>query len=130
MLVYVDAILIASLPKYATNAAGKFLESVYQMSDFGWPKDFLGFELDFGEDAEKNRYCIMHQERYINEMLENYSVEGRPALSPWEPGVDLIADDQAEEGWETDFDYRGFCGSAIYISTNSTGLQFHNKQVV
>ena len=124
MLVYVDAILIASLPKYATNAAGKFLESVYQMSDFG----FLGFELDFG--VEKNRYCIMHQERYINEMLENYSVEGRPALSPWEPGVDLIADDQAEEGWETDFDYRGFCGSAIYISTNSTGLQFHNKQVV
>ena len=54
MLVYVDDILIASLPKYATDATGKFLESVYQMSDFGWPKDFLGFELDFGEDAEKN----------------------------------------------------------------------------
>ena len=42
---------------------------------------------------------------------------GRTALTPWESGVDLIADDQAEDGWETDFDYRGFCGSAIYLRT-------------
>ena len=36
-LVYVDDILIVSLPKYATDATKKFLESAYQMSGFGWP---------------------------------------------------------------------------------------------
>ena len=36
-----------------------------------------------------------------------------------ESGVDLTADDQAEDGWETDFDYRGLCGSssATYLRT-------------
>ena len=117
MLVYVDDILIASAETYATDATGKFLESVYQMTDFGWPKDFLGFELDFGTDAEDNPYCIMHQTRYIKEMLNRYPVEGRPALSPWESGTDLTAADQAEEGWKSDFPYREFCGSAIYLRT-------------
>jgi hypothetical protein len=116
MLVYVDDILIASAETYATDATGKFLESVYQMTDFGWPKDFLGFELDFGMEEDKP-YCIMHQTRYIKEMLERYPVEGRPALSPWESGTDLTEADQAEEGWVSDFPYREFCGSAIYLRT-------------
>ena len=86
------------------------------MTDFGWPKDFLGFELDFGMEEDKP-YCIMHQTRYIKEMLERYPVEGRPALSPWESGTDLTEADQAEEGWVSDFPYREFCGSAIYLRT-------------
>ena len=53
MLVYVDDILIASAETYATNETGKFLESVYQMTDFGWPKDFLGFERDFDKDDQQ-----------------------------------------------------------------------------
>ena len=67
------------------------------MTDFGWPKDFLGFELDFGMEKDKP-YCIMHQTRYIKEMLERYPVEGRPVLSPWDSGTDLTEADQAEEG--------------------------------
>ena len=35
MMVYVDDILIASAETYATSATGKFLESIYQMNDFG-----------------------------------------------------------------------------------------------
>ena len=117
MLVYLDDILIASAETYATNETGKFLESVYQMTDFGWPKDFLGFELDFGKDAQENHYCVMHRTRYIKEMLDRYPVEDRPALSPWESGADITANDQAEEGWVSDFPYREFCGSAIYLRT-------------
>ena len=82
MPVHVDDILIASAETYATNETWNFLKSVYQMTDFGWPKGFLGFELDFGTDAEDNPYCIMHQTRHIKEMLDRYPVEGRPALSP------------------------------------------------
>ena len=55
----------------------KLVESVYQRTDFGWPKDSLGFELDFGMEKDKPD-CIMHQTRYIKEMLERYPVEGRP----------------------------------------------------
>ena len=103
MLVYVDDILIASAETYATNETGEFLESAYQMIDFEWPKDFLGFELDFGKDAQENPYCIMHRTRYIKEVLDRYPVEGRPALSPWESGADVTADDQTEEGLVSDF---------------------------
>ena len=35
MLVYMDDILISSAETYATSATGKFLESIYQMNDFG-----------------------------------------------------------------------------------------------
>ena len=73
------------------------------MTDFGWPKDFLGFELDFSTDAQNNPYCITHQTRYIKEMLDRCPVGGRPALSPWESGADITAADQAEEGWISDF---------------------------
>ena len=71
-----DDILIASAETDAIDATGKFLESVYQMTDFGWPTDFLGFELDFGMKKDKP-YCIIHQTRYIKEMLERNPVEGR-----------------------------------------------------
>ena len=71
------------------------------MIDFaiGWTKDFLGFELDFGMEKGKS-YCIslMHQTRYIKEILERYPVESRPALSPWESGTDLTEAGQVEEG--------------------------------
>ena len=66
------------------------------MTDFGWPKDFLGFELDFGIDAEDNPYCIVHQTRYTKEMLDRYPNGGRPVLSPWESGADITAAGQAE----------------------------------
>ena len=80
MLVCVDDILVACAEIYATDATGKLLDSVYHMTDFGWPKDFLGFELDFGTDAQDNPHCIIHQTRYIKELLDRYPVEGRPAL--------------------------------------------------
>ena len=74
-----DDSLVASAETYATDAAGKLLEPIYKRTDFGWPKDSLGFELDFGMEKDKPD-CIMHQARYIKEMLERYSVEGRPLL--------------------------------------------------
>ena len=74
-----DDSLVASAETCATYATRKVLESVHQMTDFGWPKDSLGFELDFGMEKDKPD-CIMHQARYIKEMLERYSVEGRPLL--------------------------------------------------
>ena len=94
MLVYVDDILIASAETYATDATGKSLEPVYQMTDFGWPTDFIGFGLDFGMEKDKP-CCIMHQTRYIKEVLEIYPMEGRPVLSPWDLGTDLTEADQA-----------------------------------
>ena len=42
MWAYADAILIASAETYATNETRNFLESVYRMTDFGWPTDFSG----------------------------------------------------------------------------------------
>ena len=50
-------------------------------------------------------------------MLERYPTEGRPALSPCESCTDLTEADQVEESWVTDFPYREFCGSAIYLHT-------------
>ena len=80
MLICVDASLVASADTCATNETWKFLESVYQKTNFGWPKDFLGFELDFGTDAENNRYCVMQPTRHFEEILNRYSIAGRPVF--------------------------------------------------
>ena len=118
MLVYVDDLFMVTPEDYAIQYAVAFFKRTYKMTDMGWPKDFLAFELEFGiDEATKLAYCIMHQSRYVHEILERYKVEGRPALSPWEHGSDLTASDQAEDGWTTDFPYREFCGSVIYLRT-------------
>lgn len=103
---YVDDTLVALAQTYATKEIRKLLESVYRMTDFGWPKGFLGFELVFGRDAQGNPYYSMHRTRYIKDMLDRYPVEGGPALLSCKSGADITAADRTEEAWITSFPFK------------------------
>ena len=99
MLVYVDDILVAGTDK-VTEEAARQMESVYKMTDFGRPKDFLGFEVEYTRASESESgqaWALLHQARHIQEMIERYGMpECRGTHSPWEEGINLSAADQAE----------------------------------
>ena len=130
LLVYVDDILVAgSLTGTAETEA--YLRSKYKMTVSGRPKDFLGFEVDYvrrGEDPTGNGYCILHQTRYVNEILERFGMtDARPIHSPWETGVMLSKADNAPEGEMIDFPYREFVGSVMYLRTRPDVTYTVNK---
>ena len=120
LLVYVDDILVAGSPT-GTAETEAYLRSKYKMTVSGRPQDFLGFEVDYvrrDEDPAGNGYCILHQTRYVHEILERYNMtDARPIHSPWETGVVLSKADNAPEGEMIDFPYREFVGSVMYLRT-------------
>jgi hypothetical protein len=91
------------------------------MTVSGRPKDFLDFEVDYArqdEDPAGNGYCILHQTRYVNEILERFNMtDARPIHSPWETGVVLSKADNAPGGEKIDSSYREFVGNVMYLRT-------------
>ena len=120
LLVYVDDIITVSTPETCEQVAD-YLKSEYQMEDFGRPKDFLGFEVDFVPSFEAEDgvgHCLLHQTRYVKELVEKYGLEdARAVSSPWETGVVLSSADTAPEDYDLEFPYRECCGSLIYLRT-------------
>ena len=120
LLVYVDDILVAGsdIGRSETEA---YLKTNYNMTVAGRPKDFLGFEVNYvrkGEDPNGKGYCILHQTRYVNELLERFdATEYKTIHSPWDSEAKLCKADEAAEGEKLDFPYREFCGAVIYLRT-------------
>ena len=125
LLVYVDDILVAGTDAGRRETA-EYLKENYNMTEAGSPKDFLGFEVDYvrkSESPEGSGYAILHQTRYVNEILERFKDHDRPdgrsriIHSPWEPSLQISKADEPEEGENIDFPYREFCGAVIYLRT-------------
>ena len=91
LLVYVDDILVARTTE-GCKATSRYLHTKYKMTDFGRPKDFLGFEIEYVKASESSTgkaYAILHQGRYVREILEKYSMtDAKPIGSPWKPPSD------------------------------------------
>ena len=125
LLVYVDDILVVGTDAGRRETA-EYLKENYNMTEAGRPRDFLGFEVDYvrkSECPEGSGYAILHQTRYVNEILERFKdydqPDGRSRIihSPWEPGLQISKADEPEEGEKIDFPYREFCGAVIYLRT-------------
>ena len=81
----------------------------------------LRFEVNYvrkGEDPNGKGYCILHQTRYVNELLERFdATEYKTIHSSWDSEAKLCKADEAAEGEKLDFPYREFCGAVIYLRT-------------
>ena len=123
--VYVDDILVAGTA-IGRRETAEYLKENYNMTEAGRPKDFLGFELEYvrkSEDPAGAGYAILHQTRYVNEILTRFKDHDQPdgrsrvVHSPWDPGLLISKSDEPEEGEKIDFPYREFCGAVIYLRT-------------
>ena len=125
LLLYVDDILVVGSDTVRSETVRSeteaYLKTNYNMTVAGRPTDFLGFEVIYvrkGEDPSGRGYCILHQTRYVNELLERFdATEYKTIHSPCDPEATLCKADEAAEGEKLDFPYREFCGAVIYLRT-------------
>ena len=133
LICYVDDIIVGGGTE-AVQTTAELLKTLWDMDDFGRPKDYLGFEIEYvrvGEAGNDKAFCLLHQTRYIGELVKRFGMEScKKISSPCEPGSVLQKSDQAtveNEIDSVDFPYREFCGAMIYLRTRPDVTYCVNK---
>ncbi|CAI7876301.1 unnamed protein product [Closterium sp. NIES-54] len=116
LYLYVDYILLMSSSMVLLDEEKSLLSSRFRMKDLGEAKYYLGVQIERDE-----RGILIHQERYILNMLESFGLsEANPVLTPLPTGFDVHA--HAEEPLlrnELVQLYQSIVGSLMYASTTT-----------
>jgi hypothetical protein len=114
LLIYVDDLLLVG-DRDAVNAAKKELVSLYEMTDLGLAKRFLGISI---ERDRANRTIKVHQQAYIEGLLERYGLENcNPVSTPMQPGTTLSKNDGKPLAGKEVTWYKQLVGSLMYAMT-------------
>lgn len=110
LLIYVDDILITGV-KDNIETIVQGLKEEFEVKDFGFPKTFLGMEIEKLENGIK-----IKQKRQINKMLEKFGMkECKGVTTPIVKGYQL---DQSEPV-TTEVPYRQLIGALMFVATVS-----------
>ena len=96
----------------------KELEKVFNMTDLGLLRYYLGIEVD-----QKPRHIFISQKKYVGKLLNKYSMmDCNPVATPMEQNLKLAS----EEGksFEYPTKYRQLVGSLIYLSVTHLDITF------
>lgn len=120
---HVDDMLIASNDNNRLEEIVTKLSNVFEMTDLGEPTQFLGLQI---KRDRQNRRLMIHQSRYIEEMLKKFKMDeskpqGTPMVTRQVTNRELkrrLEDSTAEELVEQseNIPYREAIGSLLYLA--------------
>lgn len=115
--IYVDDGLVMSNDKRLLNSCLEHLKTKFDIT-IGFPDIFVGLQIDRNRSTGTIR---MHQERYINKILERFGMENSKAVSiPMETQLKLTKDGASGvDGRRTDAPYREVIGSLRYACSTA-----------
>lgn len=117
LLVYVDDILVFTKDQKLLNDTISDISKSFNITDLGPLKLYLGIEVE----KENNKFLI-HQQNYINKILESYGMANSKASKiPLDVGYvkDVSSSDNILEPNDL---YRRAIGSLLYLSNNTRPL--------
>ena len=94
------------------------MEKIFDMTDLGVMKYFLGMELLQSSDG-----VFICQQKYISDILNRFKMQDcKPVSTPISIGVKLAKDEDSEK--EDDSMYRSLIGSLLYLTARIPTILF------
>jgi len=111
--VYVDDIIVASQDASKVEEFGRYLSSIFRVTDLGPIKYCLGMEF-----TQRSDEITISQSGYIGDILERFGMTDSKSVStPLDPGTILEASAEDPDSPVAQLPYRELVGALMYLAT-------------